>query len=700
MFESSDILNFFKSNKKTISIKEIETTLQLTDKEMKLMKNQLKEMVKEGKLIRHKKGLYGPARKEVLVTGHFEFHKEGHGFVITDNIEHGPVRIHQRRTFGALDGDMVTVSVSTGKRGVRRGRVIRIEERACKHITGTLLHSKKMYYVKPLNLSLSPDIVVERIDRSSMEEGDIVVVEIKEQPDKTSPLSGEIIKKVLPPDNPKSDITFIIEEYGLSRKFSAKVKEEIEKIPAKIPPDMMKSRIDMRQTNTMTIDGEKAKDFDDAVSLKATAAGYRLYVHIADVSFFVPWNSETDKEARQRGTSVYFHDRVVPMLPPKLSEGLCSLKPKVERLTLTAEMDFNTVGEMTGALFYPSVISSKARLTYTVVKKILEDKDAALRKRYSSLVDDLELMKKLALLLRKKRLQRGSLDLCLPDTEIISDNKGNPVNIIKSESNIGHRMIEEFMIAANEAVADRIEKIGMPGIFRIHEKPEKSKIEEVSKVLMSVLKTKKKRIVTSNIHKILKSSISTPYEETVSSFILRSLKQAKYSPDNIGHFGLASDCYVHFTSPIRRYPDLVVHRILKELIGKKSIPGGKKTEFKSLLSEISVISSKRERNADEAERESVKALKAWFMKGMIGKTFKGRVTDISERGLRVRLEEHFVDGLLRMSDLKDDYYVFDKKTFSLGGRKKKKRFFIADEITVRVREVDIGNREIFLAPVR
>ena len=460
-----------------------------------------------------------------------------------------------------------------------------------------------------------------------------------------------------------------------------------------------RKRKDCRHLLTVTIDGETARDFDDAISITKTDDSFVLYVHIADVSHYVPWDSALDLEARKRGTSVYFPGSVIPMLPEKLSNDLCSLVPKQDRLTFTVEMHFGLQGNIIARQFYPSIIHSNERMTYTSVKKILADHDKEERSKYDNLLESFELMSELSELLRNQRISRGSLDFDLPEPEVLLDLQGRPEAICKAERNLAHMIIEDFMIAANEAVATHLEEAEMPSLYRVHEKPDPFKLEELKPVLNAFgINVRKSGAMA--FHSILKKITKGTVEESLLHILLlRSLKQAKYSPENLGHFGLASQCYTHFTSPIRRYPDLVVHRVLKDSLSGKKYSDRKRKHLEEVLPDIAAHSSKTERTADEAEREILSAMRAWFMKDKVGDEYEGIVSNITSHGLKIQLKDFFVEGYLHVSSMADDYYWFDDKNYRLTGRRKKRTFSIGQEVRVRIDRVDIEEREIVLGLV-
>lgn len=687
-----DIKSLFKKRTKPLSFEEILSLLSLPKKKSKDLKRLLKEMVKKGELVRTRKGHYGPPEEMSLVTGYFEAHRDGYGFVIPEKPGERDIFIPVRFSGGAMDNDRVIARIEEPAR--RSGRIIKILERAYKKISGIFEYGKYGSFVRPKNKKLLFDIYIPPDGRGGAKSKDHVIVEIVEYPTDSRPAQGKVIKVLKKPETPQAEIESLIEEFNLSVKFPPQVNAEAKTLVKKEID--RKDRKDLTGLVTVTIDGENAKDFDDAISIKKLGENYLLYVHIADVSYFVPWNSNLDKEARKRGTSVYFPDRAIPMLPKELSEDLCSLKPEVERATITVEMLFNERGERLNVNFYPSLIRSRARLTYTSVKKILIDKEPSERERYNTLLADLELMEELARLLREKRIDRGSLDFDLPEPEVILDIQGRPENIIKAERTFAHMIIEEFMIAANEAVAEYLEGLGVATIYRIHEKPDPLKMEELSRILKNL--TGKRLIKPSQFSSLIKEMKGSPQEELINYTLLRSLKQARYSSENVGHFGLASKCYTHFTSPIRRYPDLVVHRILKDVLTNR-LTEKKIKELKEVLPSIAFHSSRMERIADEAEREVINAMRVWFMKDKIGDEFRGNIISIAPYGMRVRLKDFYVEGFLHVSYMTDDFYIYNQDTLSLRGKRKKKEFRIGQEITVRIERIDEIEREIILGLV-
>lgn len=683
------ISTLFKKSSKPLSFEEIARLLDIPKKELRILKRLLREMVTKGDLVKTRKGHYGPPDEMNLVTGYFEAHRDGYGFVIPEKPGERDLFIPARFTAGAMDNDRVIARIEEPSK--RSGRIIKILERAHTRIAGIFEYDRYGSFVRPKNRSLAFDIYIPPHGRNGAKSGDHVITKIVQYPTDSRPSVGKIVKILKKPDTPRAEIEAIIEEFNLPRTFPEDVTLESKRLAKE--PFTKQGRKDLVNLLTITIDGENAKDFDDAISIKKTEYGYILYVHIADVGYFVPWDSLLDKEARKRGTSVYFPDRVIPMLPKELSEDLCSLKPKVERPTFTVEIFFNERGERLNASFYPSFIKSTARMTYTSVKKILIDRDPAERTKYNHLLNDLEIMAELARLLRQNRLQRGSLDFDLPEPEVLLDLQGKPEMIIRAERTFAHMIIEEFMIAANEAVAEYLEGLGVPTLYRIHEKPDPLKLEELSRVIKNL--TGKSIIKKASFASIIKEMKGRPEEEIINYIILRSLKQARYSPQNVGHFGLASESYTHFTSPIRRYPDLVVHRILRDVLTNR-LSDKKAKELEEILPSIAFHSSRMERLADEAEKTVVDAMRVWFMKDKIGEEFEGTIVSVTPYGLKIRLKDFYVEGFIHVSYMTDDFYIYDEKNITLRGKRRGKIFRIGDTLRVRIDRIDSVEREIIL----
>lgn len=693
--QKEHILSFFREKiKKPLSFRDIVSLMEVSRSESRALKRTLRTLVREGRLVLTRKGLYGPPDDMNLVTGFFERHRDGYGFLIPEKPGERDIFIPARATIGAFNNDKVIARVENWQK--REGRILRILERKQSRIAGTFEVTRTGYYVKPKDKSFTFDFFVSRKDKGKAKHGDTVIAETTSYPTDRKPPSVRVIKVIKKPTEPKAETEAVIDEFNLPRKFSRNVLDESRHLyrqPQRKAGEGEQGRKDLRALSTVTIDGERAKDFDDAVSVRITKNGYVLFVHIADVSSYVRENSSIDAEARERATSVYFPDRVIPMLPEELSEDLCSLKPHTDRFAITAEMAFDRNGNRVNSQFYPSIIMSDERMTYTSVKKILTDGDLHERKKYDHLLQDFELMGELCSILRQKRLKRGSLDFDLPEPEVLLDLKGHPENIIRAERNFAHMMIEEFMIAANEAVAEYLTELGVPMLYRIHEEPDSVKLEDTIKFIRSFIRIKP-RLKPKDFSSLLKEIKYTPEEEIVHFLILRSLKQARYSHINVGHFGLASPCYTHFTSPIRRYPDLVVHRILRVCMQKPRLSSEMIQRLNGTLPDIAFHASRTERIAEKAETTVINAMRAWFMKDKIGEQFDAKVINVSPYGIKIRLKEYFVEGFIHVSYLTDDFYHYSERTFCLRGRHTRRSFSIGKEVVVRLDRVDMDEREL------
>ena len=679
---------FFKEGpQRPLRFKEIASLMGLSSSESRSLKRVLRAMVHSGEFIHTKRGHYGPSEEMAMVTGLFEAHREGYGFVVPLKPGEQDVFVPARATSSAMDGDMVVARVES--RRDRQGRIVRVLQRAHTHLVGYLDLTREACFVRPKAKAINFDIYIPPGKRGGARRGQKVMVEITAYPEAGRPATGRVLKVLQRPEGPQDEVDSIIEEFGLPRRFPTGVRQEAAGLSDKKPG----KRKDLRRLATVTIDGERAKDFDDAVSIKADAQGYTLWVHIADVGHYVGWDSLVDLEARKRGTSVYFPDRVVPMLPRELSEDLCSLRPGLPRLAMTVQMEFGPDGVRREASIYPSVIQSDERMTYTSVSAILVEQEPEARKKYSPQVADLQRMQELASLLRDLRFGRGSLDFDLPEPEVLLDIEGMPEDIIGVERNFAHFLIEEFMIAANEAVAEHMAALGAPMLYRVHEKPELSRVSEALRFLKPLLPGPLRASDPGVFSKMLAAARGKAEEELVTTQVLRSLKQARYLPENVGHFGLASKCYAHFTSPIRRYPDLVVHRVLKESLKGRLSPE-RVSELGKLMPTLAVQSSRAERVADMSESQVVAAMRAWFMLQRLGDEFEATVVGVTPHGLRIRLKDYYIEGSLPVSSLTDDYYLFSEKAFRLKGRHTGRSFSFGQSVTVVVEKVDTEDREV------
>jgi ribonuclease R len=690
---------------KPMLVRELMRQLRLKADDRRELKKVLNDLVLSGEIIKTRGNRFGLPEKMDLETGIFQAHPQGYGFVIPEKKGKTDVYISARSKLDAMNGDKVVVRVAppAGRKkteGKREGTIVRILERALTRVVGTYElpdpRAGGFGFVTPFDTRITQDLIVSREHAAEAKPGEIVAAEIIAYPMRGRPPEGRIVKVIGKPGQPGIDSDLIIEQYELPTRFSPAALHEADEIPQQVTPTMQKRRKDLRDLPTVTIDGEKARDFDDAVSIEKTKAGYRLWVHIADVAQYVREKTLLDEEAYLRGTSVYLPDRVLPMLPMQLSNGICSLNPNVDRLTLTCEMDISPSGDVIRYDIYESVINSNERMTYTAVREILVDRDPVQRKRYAALLSKFGLMEELMNVLRAKRTKRGSIDFDLPEPEIVLDLQGRMTDIIRAERNMAHQIIEEFMLAANETVARHIENKEAPFVYRIHEEPDEEKLTDLADFLatLGISLPAVKKLKPLHLQKALAKAKGTPEETLINTVLLRTMKQARYSDENVGHFGLAAETYTHFTSPIRRYPDLIVHRILKaDLRGKLKDKVYVET-LAETLPEAATHCSQRERKAMEAERDVVTMLKLRFMEDKVGEVYEGIITGVVQFGFFVQLRELFVEGLVHVSTLTDDYYHYIEKLHCLRGERRKNVYRIGDGVRVRVDRVDTARKRI------
>ncbi len=686
---------------KPLKAREIAKFLGIPPEERTELRETLKELAKQGKLVKLKGAKYALPEKLNLVVGKLCVYREGFGFV--DPIEGGKgVFIPGRNMTGAMNGDIVAVEITKESRdGKKEGKIVSIIERAVKKVVGKVEKHKRHCFVIPEDKRIYYDILLTHEDCEKVENGDYVVVEIISYPSQTRGPVGKLLEN-LGKTGPKLDIELIIRKFDLPVEFPEDVLKEVEQIPSEVSEEEIEGRIDLRNQLCFTIDGENARDFDDAVAIEKLDNGnYKLYVHIADVSHYVKPGSALDLEAYKRGTSVYFPDRCIPMLPEKLSNGICSLNPNVDRLTFTCEMVINRKGLIIDYKIYESVIHSKARLTYTIAQKII-DGDEEARGKFPHVVDSLEKMFELAQILYKKRYKRGSLDFDLPEPVVVLNAEGEPVDIYKAERLWSHRIIEEFMIAANETVAEFMFWTDYPSIYRVHESPDRDKLQEFLNFVRSIgIKAPSIRndVQPKLLQKILEQVTGKPEEKLVNYLMLRTMARAKYSPDNIGHFGLASTHYTHFTSPIRRYADLQLHRLIKMALkgefSQESIPA-----WEEKLEIVCKHVTERSITADEAERDVIELKKLQFASNHIGEVFEAIVTGVTEQGLYVETIEQVIPGFVHVTNLKNDYYICIPKQYCLVGEKSGTVFRIGDRVLIKLLNVDVENRKADFEMVR
>ncbi len=667
------------------------------------LKNALDDMADDGEIVRLKGNSYALAGPVRTVRGRITVHRDGYGFV-TPEAGGEDVFVPSKYLKGAMHGDLVETTFGRSRMGGNKldGRVVAVVERATSRIVGRYEETGRGAIVIPEDQRLNLVVAIPVKGRGQAEDGHQVVAELTSYPIGGRPAEGRVVEVLGWPDDPEVEVQSVIRRFDLPHIFGKDVLAEAEGIAETVSTDDLKGRVDLRNMPTVTIDGETARDFDDAVSLRREGDNFRLWVSIADVSHYVRKDSPLDREAYLRGTSVYFPDRCIPMLPERLSNGICSLNPQLDRLTMTAEMLFDRSGSMLDSSFYPSVIKSTARLTYTIVKQIIVDDDRDIADKYRPLTGMLMDMKELALCLQRMRKKRGSIDFDLPEPEIIIGLTGQTEGIIRAERNLAHQLIEEFMLGANEAVARFITSREIPFLYRVHENPDPAKLNTFQEFVFGFgyeFSMVDDKVNPSELQRLLAQADGSPEERMVNYALLRCMKQARYAAENVGHFGLASDCYCHFTSPIRRYPDIVVHRILKAVLALAERSGDRKAEKQlaiatERLGEVAEHTSKRERVAMEAERDVVEMKKMQYMQQHLGEEFNGYIAGVTGFGFFVELDELFVEGLVHVSTLADDLYNFVEKQHSLIGQHTRRVFRIGDQARVKVAAVSPATRRI------
>lgn len=660
--------------------------------------NLLDEMEKDGSVIKTKKQRYAVPERMNLVVGRLQSTQKGFGFIIPDNTDIDDVFVPASDLNGAMHNDRVIARMSkkAGKGKRLEGEIIRIVTRANKEIVGTFESSRNFGFVVSDDKRIKYDIFIPKSEVNGAKDGYKVVAEITRWPEPRRNPEGKIVEVLGHKDDIGTDIISIIRKYKLSEMFPKKVLAQADNIDDTVSEEEIARRRDLRHMNIVTIDGADAKDLDDAISVEKLPNGnYKLGVYIADVTHYVKEGSPLDKEALKRATSVYLVDRVIPMLPKKLSNGICSLNPNVERLTMSVFMEIDNQGKVVGNEIFEGVIKTKERMTYTDVSDILEKEDPELLKRYDYLVEDFKLMHELSRILSKRKNRRGSIDFDFPESKIILDEEGKPVEIKRAERRIANKIIEEFMIVCNETIAEHMYWLKVPFVYRVHEVPAGEKISNFNKFIHNFgyhLKGTSEDVHPKALQDLLKKIEGKKEEHIISTLMLRSLRQARYSPENLGHFGLASNYYCHFTSPIRRYPDLQIHRIIRDMINE-NLNQNRISKLKGIVANAADRSSERERVAVEAERETNDLKKAEYMSYHVGEEFDGIISSVISFGMFVELE-NTVEGLVRISTLVDDYYIFDEENYLFRGERTNKCFRIGDEVRIKVAKVNVPQKEV------
>ncbi|PLX91355.1 MAG: ribonuclease R [Desulfuromonas sp.] len=675
-----------------LTLRQLAAALSLPPHERHRLERLLRRLQQQGRILLHKGGRYGLPSLP-LMRGTLALHRDGYGFLRSDRDDEEDLFIPARELRGVMDGDRLEVRVERSFRGRSAGRLEKVLERGQTTLLGRYERHGEIGLVVPVDGRTGGSLLIPAGQERGAQAGAMVVARILRYPSGAHAAEGEVERIFGLAGDPGTEVLVAAHRFGLVADFPQEVVAASESLPQQVLPQDYSGREDLRSLPLVTIDGESARDFDDAVAVRRDKEGVRLWVAIADVGHYVKEKSLIDQQAFQRGTSVYFPDRALPMLPETLSHGICSLNPKVERLVLVAEMLFSPQGERLEARFYPAVMRSWARLTYHEVFDALQ--------QARTLVDlpeiDLALMVELAESLMVMRRSRGSLDFDLPESEILLDGDGHPECVKRGERTIAHRLIEEFMLAANEAVADFLTRQGTPLLYRIHEPPDMEKLWSLQECVAHFnhgLVLDPAGPDPRRLQALLNEVAGLPEERLVNQMLLRAMRQARYAAENLKHFGLAAECYCHFTSPIRRYPDLVVHRLLRQTLEQGRLPSPLKTRWERRLPQLGESSSSAERRAMEAERDLQNLYKCRYMAARCEEEFSGVVAHVHPFGFFVELHEVFVEGLVHVTTLDDDYYRFDEILQRLIGEQRRRSFAVGDTVQVRVSNVDLDRRQI------
>jgi len=691
---------FHKKTNRPMKVAELMKQFAIPDHQRREFRAFIKSLTSEGHLIRLRGGRFGLPDEMNLVSGVLQGHPNGFGFVKPDSDDAGPdIYISKSKMSDAMHGDRVTVRIESYKKGLDKpeGRVIRILSRNTPSLVGVYETFGQDGWVVPLEEKHFHDIFVPVKNRKGAKTGQVVVADIDTYPSQHQPPIGRVTEVLGFSDDPEVEIGSILRKYGVVNEFPSKVMASAKAAARRMEDgEQENQRRDLCDRLIFTIDGETAKDFDDAVSIETTANGYSLGVHIADVSHFVPEDSPLDREALERGTSIYFPDGVVPMLPFPLSNEACSLKPGVKRLALSVEMELDQKGTVLQSEVFTSVIQSKTRFTYNEVAELLEQGDR--EKKYGPTLQALKDMHRLSQTLRKNRFQSGSVDFQIPEPEFTLDEKGRVTAVTASEHNAAHQLIEEFMLLANKVIARYLTDKDIPTLHRYHEKPDSEKLELFNEFILSFgLKLSSLRNVRSqDLQNLLKKVRNRPEERTINTLLLRTMKKALYSVTDSGHYGLGFKDYCHFTSPIRRYPDLATHRMVKAFLKKRKCSLRMHKHLLPHMKEIAEQSSLREVRAQKIEREINDLRAAQYMMDKVGKIFSGLIVGVTSFGFFVELSEVFIEGLVKVSSMTDDYYLYIETEHKLIGQRRHQVFKIGDQVQVKVLDVDLARREIHL----
>lgn len=664
----------------------------------------LVELEQTGMVTRTKQDRYQKQQQKTnsgLVRGTLSQNKKGFAFLRPDDQEMEDIFIPPTKINRAMDGDVVLVEVKKSRGDFRKGKfegeVKAIESHSIKQVVGTFSEARHFGFVVPDDKRIMQDIFVPKGQELGAVEGHKVLVQITQYSDGTNSPEGQISAILGHKNDPGVDILSIIYQHGIEIEFPDDVLKEAEDVPETIQSDELKGRRDLRDDLTITIDGADAKDLDDAIAVEKLDNGNtELTVSIADVSYYVTEGSALDREAYDRATSVYLVDRVIPMIPHRLSNGICSLNPDVDRLAMSCRMEIDAQGQVVKHEIFESVIHSNARMTYDAVNRIITDKDAATRAQYPEILPMLDLAQTLSQQLIAMRKKRGEIDFDIKEAKVIVNEEGIPKEVVTRERGEGERLIESFMLIANETVAEHFNKMEVPFIYRIHEQPKSERLRQFFDFITNfgiMVKGTGEDIHPSTLQNINEEIAGRPEDMVISTMMLRSMQQARYDADNLGHFGLAADYYTHFTSPIRRYPDLIVHRLVRKYLIEKSMDGRAMHEWEEKLPQIAEHTSNRERRAIDAERDTDELKKAEFMIQHIGDEFEGVISSVANFGMFVELP-NTIEGMVNMQNMSDDYYHFDERQMALIGERKAKVYRIGDVVKVKVIHVDVDERQI------
>jgi len=694
------ILNFMQTEAyRPLAAEDIAQELELKGKELSEFWDTLDELEAEAAIIKTRFAKYGVPARMNLVVGTLSASEKGYGFVLPVVQDEPDVYISVDAMNSAMHGDKVVVRVHNRKEvagKTREGEIIRIVSRANTRIIGNFENSRHFAFVTPDESRIRQDIFIPKGEFNGAKTGSKVVVEITKWPEKKRNAEGKVVEILGHKGDPGLEILSIIRRHNLPTVFPPEVEKAARSVKAVIAPKELEGRRDLRHLPVVTIDSEDAKDLDDAVYVERLKNGrYLLGVHIADVSYYVRENSPLDNEASERGTSVYLVDRVLPMLPPNLSNGICSLNAGEDRLALSAHMEVDHKGKVVDYEIFSSIIRVQTRLSYNVVRRILIDNDAELREKYQLDLEHIDRMDRLCRILRERRMRRGAIDFDFPEIKVKLNDQGQPVEIVKRIRSVAESIVEEFMLLANETVAEHMHMLGVPVVFRVHEEPETEKMVKLDNLLHNFGQSlgKTEQVSPKVLQKILGRIAGRPEERIISTVMLRSLKQARYESENLGHFGLAAPYYTHFTSPIRRYPDLIVHRILRETFTGGEISAKRRQKLAALLPEIALHSSQKERAAAEAERETVDLKKVEYMAQFVGEEFDGNINSVTAFGLFVELDNG-IEGLVHVSSMDDDYYRYAEDQYSLIGERSGKTYRLGDGVKVKLVRVNLEERNI------